>query len=218
MEYTEVTAAQFAELDGVGDWRYLLGAIHTELRAGSFARAADLITGIVAAADAADHHPNVDLRYPDRVRVILTTHATGGVTTHDVELARTISELARRARAGSDPLTAQVVEIALDTLDADRIRPFWEAVLAYRVDDGGNLVDPLGVGPPLWFQQMDRPRTERNRFHLDVTVPHDVAERRLAAALDAGGTLVSDARAKAFWVLADAEGNEVCICTWQDRG
>jgi 4a-hydroxytetrahydrobiopterin dehydratase len=30
--------------------------------------------------------------------------------------------------------------------------------------------------------------------------------------------MVSDAHARAFWVLADAEGNEACICTWQDRG
>lgn len=218
MDYIEVSADEFASLDGVDDWRYLYGGIQAELRAGSFARAADLVTGIVAAADAADHHPDIDVRYPDRVRVALTTHATGGLTTHDVELARTISELARRAKATSEPLTPQSVEIALDTMDAERIRPFWAAVLGYRTDATGDLVDPLSVGPPMWFQQMDEPRTERNRFHLDLTVPHDVAEERLAAALAAGGTLLSDARAKAFWVLADAEGNEVCICTWQDRG
>ena len=29
--------------------------------------------------------------------------------------------------------------------------------------------------------------------------------------------MVSDRRARAFWVLADAEGSEVCACTWQDR-
>ena len=33
----------------------------------------------------------------------------------------------------------------------------------------------------------------------------------------AGGTLVSDAAAPAFWVLADPEGNEACVCTWQAR-
>ena len=38
-----------------------------------------------------------------------------------------------------------------------------------------------------------------------------------AAALAAGGVLVSDRAAPAFWVLADAEGNEVCVCTWQGR-
>ena len=35
--------------------------------------------------------------------------------------------------------------------------------------------------------------------------------------LDAGGTLVSDERAPAFWVVADADGNRACICTWEGR-
>jgi 4a-hydroxytetrahydrobiopterin dehydratase len=48
-------------------------------------------------------------------------------------------------------------------------------------------------------------------------VPHDEARRRIDAALAAGGTLVSDAEAPAFWVLADAEGNEACITTWEGR-
>ena len=56
-----------------------------------------------------------------------------------------------------------------------------------------------------------------DRVHFDVVVPHDVAEQRMQAALDAGGVLGSDARARAYWVLADSEGNEACICTWQDR-
>ena len=45
----------------------------------------------------------------------------------------------------------------------------------------------------------------------------DVAEQRVADAIVAGGTLVSAERARAFWVLADPEGNEACVCTWQDR-
>lgn len=40
----------------------------------------------------------------------------------------------------------------------------------------------------------------------------------LAAAVAAGGTLVTDRFARSFWVLADAEGDEACACTWQDRG
>jgi len=78
-------------------------------------------------------------------------------------------------------------------------------------------VDPSDGGPSLWFQQMDEPRTQRNRIHLDLTVPHDDAVARVEAALAAGGRLVSDDRARAFWILADSEGNEVCVCTWQDR-
>ena len=64
---------------------------------------------------------------------------------------------------------------------------------------------------------MHYPRPQRNRVHLDVTVPHDETGLRVSAALAAGGRLVSDARARRFWVLSDAEGNECCICTWLDR-
>jgi len=64
---------------------------------------------------------------------------------------------------------------------------------------------------------MDAPRPQRNRMHVDITVAHDEAPGRLRAALAAGGTLVRDADAPAYWVLADAEGNEACICTWQNR-
>jgi 4a-hydroxytetrahydrobiopterin dehydratase len=69
----------------------------------------------------------------------------------------------------------------------------------------------------VWFQHLAAARPQRNRIHFDITVPHDTAEQRVAAVLAAGGALVSDARARAFWVLADPEGNEACICTWQDR-
>ena len=110
----------------------------------------------------------------------------------------------------------QCLELAIDTMDADRIRPFWAAVLGYR-ERNGNLEDPRRLGPPLWFQEMTEPRPQRNRIHLDLSVPHDMAEERVAAALAAGGTLVSDAHARSWWVLADADGNEICICTWQDR-
>ena len=64
---------------------------------------------------------------------------------------------------------------------------------------------------------LSRSRPQRNRLHIDVTVPHDVADLRVAAAIAAGGTLVSAESARAFWVLADPEGNEACVCTWQDR-
>ncbi|MEU6557089.1 VOC family protein [Streptomyces sp. NPDC046915] len=114
------------------------------------------------------------------------------------------------------------MEIAIDALDFARIRPFWKAVLGYADEVGGEgptepLVDAFRLGPALWFQQMDRARPKRNRIHLDVSVPHDEALLRVGAALAAGGRLVSARRAPAFWVLADAEDNEVCVTTWQGR-
>lgn len=216
MDYTSITPEQFSELEGLDDWRFMLGAIHANFRAGSFGAAAALVTQIAAAADELVHHPDIDVRYPDRVHVCLTTHATGGLTTLDEDLARVISAAAIAAGATSEPLAAQRVEIAIDTLDAARIRPFWAAVLGYS-DKGGTLVDPLRLGPPVWFQITDEARTQRQRFHIDVSVTHDVAEQRISAALGAGGTMVNNDFARSWWVLADADGNEACVCTWQDR-
>ena len=216
MEYDELSPDAFAELDGLDDWRYLLGEITATFRAGSFGGAATLVSAIAAAADEADHHPDVELRYPDLVRVTLTTHAVSDLTTADADLARQISAIAAELDAVAEPLAAQAIEFAIDTSDADQIRPFWAAVLGY-VEQEDYLVDPLRVGPPLWFQDMDEERPQRNRFHIDVTVPHDVAEQRVAAALAAGGRLVTDEYARSWWVLADADGNEACVCTWQDR-
>ena len=57
----------------------------------------------------------------------------------------------------------------------------------------------------------------QQRFHLDIVVPREVAEERVQAAIDAGGTLVSTDEVPAFWVLADPHGNKVCVCTADGR-
>jgi 4a-hydroxytetrahydrobiopterin dehydratase len=212
-----LTPFQFSELPGLDDWRVSLGRIEAMFRAGSFSAGGDLVAAIAAAADAADHHPDVDLRYPGVVHVVLSTHSTGGLSDLDAEMARTISALAAGAGANAEPRSGQVTEIAIDAMDIPKVLPFWRAILGYVDESEHAVVDPRRIGPPVWFQQMDEARPQRNRIHIDITVPHDKAQERIDAALVAGGTVVSDEHARAFWVLADAEGNEACICTWQDR-
>lgn len=203
-------------------WRVLLGRLHATFETGDFATGLRLVTAIAAAAEAAGHHPDVDLRYSS-VHVALVSHDAGGLTERDVLLAAAISAVADELEVAGVPVLPQALEVAIDALDIPAVLPFWRAVLGYEderppaPDASPALVDPAGIGPAFWFQQMDAPRPQRNRVHLDVTVPHDVAEQRVAAALAAGGRLVSDARAPAFWVLADPEGNEACICTWLAR-
>lgn len=208
---------------GLG-WRYVLGEFRTEVLTGSLPLAAD-VAGRAAAEAGAEGHLRMDVR-ADRVVLALQTAAVAAVTPEDVELARRISAVAEEfrltTRAGVEDgrsRSVQALEIAIDAMDADAIRPFWKAVLGYVEEHGGSgaLVDPLGEGPAVWFQQMDAPRPQRNRIHLDVSVPHDEAEARIRATLAAGGRLTYDAEAPAFWVLADAEGNEACISTWQGR-
>lgn len=99
MEHTPVGPEQFAGLADVDDWRHVGAAICAEFSVGSFAEAGALVSSIARAADEVDHHPDVDLRYPDRVRIALTSHDVGGLTHRDVELARIISTLAAGAGA-----------------------------------------------------------------------------------------------------------------------
>ncbi|WP_114907233.1 VOC family protein [Ornithinimicrobium murale] len=214
--HDEVTPYDATHAEGLGDWRYLLGELVARFDIGSPAEGAALAVAITAAGDRMHHHPEVDLR-PDHIVVRTRTEAVDGLTQQDLDLARAVSAVADDAGTAARPGRLATLEIGIDTVDAAAIRPFWTAVLGYEADGRGDLRDLAGHLPDLWFQDMDPPRTDRNRIHFDLTLPHDVAEQRVAAALAAGGRLVSDGRAPAFWVLADADGNEVCLCTWQAR-
>lgn len=212
------TAASTA-VEALG-WRYLLGSLDTSVPVNSLTEAVRVATAAVAAAGpGADEHLRVDLR-PDRVELSVATRALGAVTEVDVALVRAVTDAL--AEVAPTRGSVQRLELAVDALDIPAVRPFWQAVLALEDDPAdpgpaGSLRDPAGQLPTVWFQQMDSPRPERNRIHLDITVSHDEGPARVRAALDAGGRLLSDEAARAFWVLADVEGNEVCVCTWQDR-
>lgn len=207
---------------GLDDWRQVLGTIRARFRTGDFATGLALVDRIGAAAEEADHHPDVTLTYPE-VRVTLSSHDVGGITSRDVELARIISTYAAEAGADADVSGLTQVELGLDTAAGERLAPFYAALFGGTVENG-EAVDPSGQVPTVWWQGpseegpgLPEPAVEQ-RWHLDVWVPHDEAERRLQAVLDAGGELVSDAAAPSYWVVADAEGNRSCICTTLDRG
>ena len=222
---------------GLG-WRLVLGDLRTEVLTGSLPLAADVAARAAALPHAAgapaDRHPRGPgpadaadrgggLGHAARRGAGAADHGPGGgvPAEHPAPWDRSGSE-ADEAGTGRAGRSVQVLEIAIDVLDAAKVRPFWQAVLGY-VDQPGQsgpmagLIDPLGQGPAFWFQQMDEPRPQRNRIHFDVSVPHDEAHQRIQDTIAAGGTLLSDAEAPAFWILADAEGNEACICTWQGR-
>lgn len=200
------------------DWRSIHLTLRSRFHTGRFTAGLAFVTRITEAAEAANHHPDVDLRYP-YVDVTLSSHDVHAKTQRDVDLAGQISHIAAEMGFASSPADMQEVELGLDTWDAEEIKPFWAAVLGMqpspRFDD--ELNDPAGNLPTIWFQDSKRHEEPRQRWHLDVRVPPEQAQARIDAALAAGGVLVSDERAPQFTVLADPQGNKVCVCTHTGR-
>ncbi len=211
-----LTGQQIADADLDG-WVNLLGGLQTRVATPDFAAGLALVEAIGAAAEEMDHHPDLDLRYT-HVDIRLRSHDVGGVTARDVRLARRVTKLA--AAAGLGPRRTGVVrlELALDSPDTAAVLPFWGAVLgmADQAGKGDELVDPAGVLPAVWFQPSGA-EEPRQRWHPDLWVDPSEVQPRIDAAVAAGGTLVDDGAAPAFWVLADSQDNRVCLCTWQSR-
>jgi 4a-hydroxytetrahydrobiopterin dehydratase len=98
----EISPQQFHDTVGVDDWRVRDDTASAQFGTGSFAAGVALVIEIGRLADAMDHHPDVDLRYPT-VTVRLTSHDIGGLSERDVKLARQISAAARELGAPADP-------------------------------------------------------------------------------------------------------------------
>ena len=207
--------------DGLGDWRPLFGVLAARFETGDFTTGARLVAEVAGLADAMDHHPDVDLRY-GAVEVRTWSHDVGGITRRDLRLAAAVSQVAAELEVGAVPGRLQSVEWALDTWDLAEVKPFWAAVLGLEEHDD-EAVDPGGRWPSVWFQPTEQHvaaqlGAPRQRWHADVRVPPETVEERMAAVLAAGGRLVSDDQAPAYWVLEDAKGNRACLTTWLGRG
>lgn len=203
---------------GLDDWRKLAQALHARFKTGNFVAGLKFVTAVAEAAEEVNHHPDVTLTYPF-VDVKLISHDVSAITQRDVDLAVRISEIAREQGVDSAPGAPAEIELALDTADLAAVGPFWAALLTGSADSltGDDVADPGGRVPLLWFQHTDAHEDPRQRFHIDLWVPHDVAEERIAAAVAAGGLLIDDEQAPSFTVLADPEGNKACVCTCLDR-
>lgn len=214
---TKLTGHQVAEAELTG-WVNLLGGLQTRVSTSNFATGLALVDAIGAAAEEMDHHPDLDLRY-GHIGIRLTSHDAGGITGRDVRLARHISSLVAAAGLELNPAKLTRFELGLDTPDTAAVLPFWAAVLALEPPSpagADELPDPSSALPTLWFQASGR-EEPRQRWHPDLWVDPAEVQPRIDLALAAGGSLVSAEGAPAFWVLADPEGNRVCLCTWQGR-
>jgi 4a-hydroxytetrahydrobiopterin dehydratase len=210
----------FHEADGVEDWRVVGEGACAYFRTGSFAAGARLVQAIGALPELEAYHPDVDLRYGGvTVRLITIRPGYYGLSLRDIELARKISAVARELGIPADPSVLQNIQVSIDSLVGAEVLPFWRAVLGYqeRGDDPGDLIDPRARGPLVYSQRISASHPRRSQIHLDVWVAHDQAEARIAAALAAGGRLVTDAHAPSWSTLEDTQGNRVCVCTWRRR-
>jgi 4a-hydroxytetrahydrobiopterin dehydratase len=217
-----VSPSEFHAAEGVEDWRVIGDGACAYYRTESFAASAALVQAISALPGVEGHRPDIDIRGDGMtVRLLTTDDAYYGMSRRDIELAREISGAARRLGLAADPAAVQSVLVIPGAPAIAEIMPFWRAVLGYepRPDSPSeDLVDPHTRGPAFWFEQMQAPRADGGgAIHVAIWVPYEQAQARVAAALRAGGRMVRDEFAPAWWTLADAAGNEADIATTKGR-
>jgi len=95
--------AGLARLSG---WRREGQAIVRDLRFPAFPAAIEFVDRVAELAEAADHHPDIDIRWR-KVRLVLTTHASGGLTARDLDLAERIDRLVDETASGAEGLAGR---------------------------------------------------------------------------------------------------------------
>ncbi|KQS98673.1 hypothetical protein ASG23_13015 [Cellulomonas sp. Leaf395] len=206
------------EKSGTSDWQAVFSAMAC-YRTTSPTQQSDLAAAAAALADDTGFPLLVDLR-PGLV--ILDSGKdqwvddAHGLELDFTDLAAHLQSAARDLGATADPTLPRFAQLFLDAADVAAVRTFWVAALGYtpdRRDWNTDIVDPRRLNPVLVFQEIDTSETERrrqrNRIHVELAVPSDLAQTRLAATLAAGGRLLDESEGR--WRVADPEGNELVI-------
>jgi 4a-hydroxytetrahydrobiopterin dehydratase len=79
-------------LTGLPNWSLQDGELIRTLTFKDFVEAIHFVDNLAELAEAAGHHPDIDIRY-NRVRLALVTHDAGGITRKDIKLAASIDNL-----------------------------------------------------------------------------------------------------------------------------
>ena len=77
------------ELGSLPGWSRKGDALVKTYQFKGFAEAMSFVNRVAEAAEAADHHPDIDIRYA-KVILALSTHRSGGITQRDLDLAKAI--------------------------------------------------------------------------------------------------------------------------------
>jgi len=204
----------FVAADGLDDWAVLHGGAVTVFGVASLGEAVRLADDVAAVSGFAGSGAVLTLG-DDRVSVRLTRDMWA-LEPHHVDLARAVSATARERGATANRSRIHEVQIAVSAKPSEANLPFWRAVLGYEAAADDNGVDPLAHSSVMWAQDLNEDKALRHAMHIDVSVPREFAEARVAAAVAAGGRIVAHDEAPEFWILADAAGNKVCVCAWPD--
>ena len=91
----EMTPEQIkAARPAVKDWKKQSAEIRRTFEFKDFAQAMEFVNRVAGAAEAANHHPDIDIRW-NKVTLALATHSEGGLTQNDFDLAKKIDGLAK---------------------------------------------------------------------------------------------------------------------------
>ncbi|MEH1030088.1 VOC family protein [Micromonospora profundi] len=203
---------------GTADWQEVFSAMAC-YRVTSPAGQRDLAAAAATLADDAGFPLLIDMR-PGLV--ILDSGKdqwdddVHGLELDFTDLAAQLQAAARDLGATADPGLPRFAQVFLDAADVEVLRAFWAAALGYTYDrraDVTDIHDPRRLNPVLVFQELDASeverRRQRNRIHVELAVPPDLAQTRLAATVAAGGRILDEAAGR--WRVADPEGNEMVI-------
>jgi len=200
------------------DWQTVFSAMAC-YRVSSAKQQRDLTAAAAALSDDTGFPLVVDLR-PGLV-IIDSGKDQWDAAAHGLEadftnLAGRLQTVARELGATADPGLPRFAQLFLDAADVAAVRAFWVAALGYVRDrraGASDIHDPRRLNPVLVFQELDASETERrqqrNRIHVELAVPWDLAQTRLATTVAAGGRLLDESEDR--WVVADPEGNELVI-------
>jgi hypothetical protein len=217
-----VPGSALAARIGTTDWQAVFSAIAC-YRISSTAQQRDVATAAAVLATAAGFPLMVDLR-PGLVIIDSGKDQweddAHGLELDFTDLAEKVQTAARELGAAADPRLPRFAQLFLDAADVVAVRQFWVAALGYTHDrraGATDIHDPRRLNPVLVFQELDvserERRRQRNRIHVELAVPSDVAQKRLTATVAAGGRLLDESADR--WRVADPEGNEI---VWVSEG